>query len=232
LDKPLIVVIFSVPPDEEPAFNVFYHHRFLPRLCAETPEIESIRRYEEYLLGGSARWYNKQFVTFYVLTDEAAMGKADEIFARPAVKEVVAEFGKWKQEKLKNFSRVTYKPSWFHRRNHGHEVFSGPLFMWQLEMKPDKDREFQQWYEREYLPLQIAEIPSWSGARRYESVGHEPLRHLTLFEASDESTMQRCITDLRAPHRNQQNFDWLARVEAAVTWHDASSYRPIFRWPD
>jgi len=101
-----------------------------------------------------------------------------------------------------------------------------------LEMKPELDAGFQQWYEQDYLPLQVAEIPTWVGCRRYTSVGTQQSRHLTVFETSDETTLSRSLQDLRAVHRIEQNLEWQKRVEPAVTWQDASTFRPIFRWPD
>ncbi len=98
-------------------------------------------------------------------------------------------------------------------------------------MRPEVDVEFQEWYEQQYLPLQIAEIPTWSGAVRYKSAGREPIRHLTFFETADETTLVRCLTDLRAASRIEDNYEWQNRVEPGVSWHDATSFRPIFRFP-
>jgi hypothetical protein len=99
-------------------------------------------------------------------------------------------------------------------------------------MQPEHDLEFQRWYENEYLPLQVADIPTWSSVRRYQSQGQAPVRHLTLFEAAHEPALTRSIEDLRSNHRIEQNYEWQKRVEPAVSWHDASSFRAIYRWPD
>jgi len=90
---------------------------------------------------------------------------------------------------------------------------------------------FQEWYEEKYLPLQLADIPGWCACRRYSSVNRDPLRHLTIFEAQDESTLSQCLKDLRALHRVAQNREWKRRLEPAVNWHDATSFRCIFRMP-
>lgn len=222
---------FSVPPDLAPEFTRFYHHEFLPTVASESPEVANIRRYEEFGVGGSLRWYNKQYLTIYQLTDLQSTDKADLIFQRPGVKQVVGHFRDWKEKSLRNFSRLTFVPTWTHARNDG-EPFLGPFFLWQLEMKPEMDAEFQEWYQNKYLPLQIADIPTWRHASRYASRGAERLRHLTIFESAGEPELIRSIEDLRAAHRIQENYQWQRRVEAAVTWQDASSFRPIFRWPD
>lgn len=231
MSKPLIVVNFSVPPDVAPEFTAFYHHEFLPHMAKHTPEIHSIRRYEEFGVGASLRWYNKQFLTIYQLADESAIVRSDAIFETAAVENAVKRFRDWKGKSLRNFSRMTFVPTWKHKRQIGDE-FSGPMFVWQHELKPELDADFQKWYEDEYLPLQIADIPTWSSCRRYRSHGVEQVRHLTVFETTSEDTLSRCQDDLRSAHRIQANYEWQRRVEPAVLWHDATSFRPYFRWPD
>ena len=231
MSKPFILVNFSVPPDVTPQFTEFYQHEFLPAVMAASPEIANIRRYEEFGVGGTLRWYNKQYLTIYQLVDEKAIARADAIFQNTAVQSVVAKFREWKDRSLRNFSRMTFTPTWSHKRQ-TEELFSGPFFLWQLEMKPELDAEFQKWYQNEYLPLQVAEIPTWSSARRYQSHGTEQPRHLTFFETANEPNLLRALEDLRSAHRIQANYDWQKRVEPAVTWQDATSFRPIYRWPD
>lgn len=233
MELPLIVINFSVNPDAEVEFNRFYHREFLPHLHKESPEIKNIRRYEEFGFGASSRWYNKQFLTIYQLSAIDALGAVDAIFERAAVNDVVKKFREWKDKALQNFSRINYRQTWTHQRNSADGMLSGrPFFLWQHEMKDDLDKDFQSWYEQKYLPLQIAEIPTWAGAHRYESVGKLPVRRLTFFEANDEKTFARCLSDLRSNHRVSENLEWQKKVEAAVTWQDASSFRPFYRWPD
>lgn len=231
MSKPIILVNFSVPPDVAPEFTTFYHHEFLPCIARESADVANIRRYEEFGVGASLRWYNKQYLTIYQLVDEEAVARADSIFQNTAVEGVIKQFRQWKDKSLRNFSRITFVPGWAHKRRTADE-FSGPFFLWQLEMKPELDAEFQKWYQDEYLPLQIADIPTWSNCRRYKSHASDQTRHLTIFETADEQTLARSVEDLRAPHRIQANFEWQRRVEPAVSWHDASSFRPIFRFPD
>jgi hypothetical protein len=68
--------------------------------------------------------------------------------------------------------------------------------------------------------------------RRYQSVGATPVRHLTFFETAHEPGLMRSLEDLRSNHRIEQNYEWQKRVEPAVSWQDASSFRPIYRLPD
>lgn len=231
-EKPLMVVTMSVPPEKEPEFNSFYHHRFLPAMLHAAPEISSIRRYEESGVNGTLRWHNKQFLTVYELASEHVIAMADELFARPSLSDLMGEFKQWKNNHLRNFSRITLKHSWSHARTPVDGSFgSRPIFIWWHEMKAADDEAFQEWYENSYLPLQISDIPCWSACRRYASVGREQTRRMTVFEAPDEALLSRCLNDLRAGHRAQENFEWQRRVESSVIWQDAASYRIIYRRP-
>lgn len=233
MDKAIMVISFSVNPDVEATFNSFYHRSFLPHLLRHSPEIVNVRRYEEFGMGGSLRWYNKQFLTIYQLSENAVIDNVNAIFEKESVADVVKEFRKWKDTSLRNFSRITFINTWIHARKSSDEGFAGqPFFLWQLEMKPEMDGEFQEWYEREYLPLQVAEIPTWTRVTRYKSIDRQPQRHLTFFQSATEDSLQRCLTDIRSTHRIEENLKWQQRVEPAVTWQDATSFRPIFRWPD
>lgn len=233
MENPILVISFSVNPEAEAAFNSFYHRSFLPHLLSQSPEIVNVRRYEEFGTGGSLRWYNKQFLTIYQLAGSETIDKLNDIFERETVVDVVKEFRQWKEKSLRNFARISFANTWAHPRRSAGGAFAGrPFFLWQLEMKPQLDREFQDWYEQQYLPFQIAEIPTWSGALRYQSLDRETVRHLTFFQAETEGSLKRCLSDLRSAHRIEPNLEWQKRVDAAVTWQDATSFRPIFRWPD
>src|SRR6516164_4709403 len=97
MPQALVLVNFSVSPASESEFNQFYHHEFLPKLAEASPEIANVRRFEEFAVGGSARWYNKQFLTIYQLRDGITAERADTLFGKPEVKDVVLRFHEWKE---------------------------------------------------------------------------------------------------------------------------------------
>jgi len=230
--KPIMVVTLSVPPEKESEFNAFYQHRFLPAMLRDCPEIVSIRRYEEIGTNGSLRWYNKQFWTIYELSSEFDVENCDELFKRPAVADLVGEFQQWKNNHLRNFSRITFLHTWSHERLPWDGPFGNrPIFVWQHEMKPEVDEEFQEWYQESYLPTQIADIPGWIACRRYASINREQTRRLTIYEASDEDSIARCLNELRAGHRVWQNHEWHRKVEPALLWQDSATFRLMYRRP-
>ncbi|MBX9688498.1 MAG: hypothetical protein K2X27_17445 [Candidatus Obscuribacterales bacterium] len=231
-EHPIMVVSLTVPPEKVSEFDAFYQHRFLPAILRESPEVKAIRRYEEAAVSGTLRWYNKQFLTIYELESEEALEKVDDIFTRPALVDLIREFQQWKNNHLRNFSRISYLNSWTHERSPLDGAFgSRPIFIWAHEMKSELDESFQDWYENDYLPLQVADIPGWSACRRYKSVKRDSLRRLSIFEAADDEMLNRCLEDLRSDHRARENYEWQRRVEQAVTWQDAASFRITYRRP-
>jgi hypothetical protein len=230
--KPIMVVTLSVPPEKEAEFNDFYHHRFLPAMLEDAPEIHSIRRYEESGVRGNLRWLDKQFLTIYELECDDVPADLEEMFSRHSLQDPLGEFQQWKTNHLRNFSRIAYLNTWAHERTPGDGPFgSRPLLVWSHEMKPGMDADFQDWYENSYLPLQIADIPNWLACRRYTSIDREPVRRLTIFEAADDFSLVRCMNNLRADHRVRENYEWQRRVEQAVSWQEAASFNIIYRRP-
>ncbi|MBX9692424.1 MAG: hypothetical protein K2Z81_08575 [Cyanobacteria bacterium] len=227
--NPLMIIALGVAPEKEGEFNEFYQHRFLPAVLASSADVVSIRRYEELTAPGTVRLQTKQYLTIYELDGVEALGRSDGIFQSEGMRDLVTEFQAWKNNDLRNFSRINYQPSWTHERGTPDGPFGArPLTLWSLDVEPDLDVDFNNWYEATYLPLQIADIPGWCAVRRYFSQNRDPKRFLTFFESADESALNRSVGDLGALHRVSQNREWKRRVERAAVWHEVMSFRCVY----
>ncbi len=227
--NPLMIITLGVAPEKEGEFNEFYQHRFLPAILASAEDVVSIRRYEEISSPGTVRLQTKQYLTIYELNGAEVLGRADDIFKTQSMRDLVTEFQEWKNNDLRNFSRINYQPCWTHDRGTPDGPFgTRPLTLWSLDVRDTRDFEFKEWYENTYLPLQIADIPGWCAVRRYCSDKREPKRYLTFFESNDESALNRTVSDLGALHRVSQNREWKRRVEAAAAWHEVISLRCVY----
>lgn len=226
---PILVVGLSVPTEKEQAFNEFYEHSFLPRLMSEIPEFTGISRYEELGVESTAPGHSKQYITIYDMDASHSVEEIDAIFGRLAVADVVKSFRQWKDADLKNFSRILYRPTWSHHSQSKHPSLPW-LFVRQFDLKTELNENFPSWYEHTYLPQHITGT-DWSGCNYYTSVSREPVRHLTMFEAPDEDTLLSCLAILKPADLDSENDELRKRVEAASTWHEAKSFRPIFLHP-
>ncbi len=71
--SPILIVGLRIAPEKEAEFNEFYHHRYIPKLLEVVPEIRVARRYEEYGVAGSLKWFTKRFLTVYEIASETVL---------------------------------------------------------------------------------------------------------------------------------------------------------------
>jgi hypothetical protein len=230
--NPIMIVSLRIAPEKEAEFNEFYHHRYIPKLLEIVPEIQVARRYEEYGVAGSLKWFTKRFLTVYEIASEAVLDAAIEGLSRPGREAERTEWNRWKTSYLKDLSRVAYRQIYAHDRITCDVAFgSRPFFMVTVEVKSESEPKFRSWYEGEYLPKILADVPTWAACRRYSSVDREPVHFHTIYEVQGLGDLEESFALMRSPHRYGSNAAWDEWVGPAITAQDASSYRPIFRRP-
>ncbi len=234
--SPLVLVWVGVDHTKEAEFNAFYHHRYLPKLLQSIPEIESAWRYTEHNVDGSLRYYSKKELTIY----QARSGVSGEelldfITLRPGPESERAEWEQWKAEFHFHEAATVYHPRYVHPRKCSAGPFGlGPFFMVSVEVRAEEEERFNAWYEGVYLPCNLSDVPTWTGCRRYRSQGRDPARTLTVYQARDVAGLALSLESMRAPHRLDENASWQqwdSGPEPVITFEDAASYRPIFRYP-
>lgn len=236
--KAIIIVSLGVTAEKEAEFNEFYHHNYIPTLMKVIPEIESARRYQEHNVDGTLRYYNKQFLTIYECSSGVnAQLVLNAVKERPGREKEKKEWDKFKTNGLQHVeSACIYTQRYQHPRGMGNDHFgSHPFFMVSVEVIPEKMIIFDDWYEKIYLPRNLADVPTWTACCRYTSQGRATSRQLTLYEAQDLSSLQQSLELMRAPHRLKENASWKqwdTGSNPAITWEDATSFKPIFRFPD
>lgn len=228
----LMLVSLRIAPAQEAAFNDFYHHQYLPTLLERAPEIEAVWRYEEFGVSGSLRWFNKQFLTQYLLKPGVTPQQIEEALARPGRETEKAEWARWRAEHLRDQERHCYTEIYRHRREPPDGIFgSRAFFRVSVETAPERTQALDEWYHGDYLPKIMADVPAWSAVRRYRSLGREPERTHTIYEVESPAALDEAFRLMRAPHRYRSNADWDAWVGDAIRWQDATSFRPIYRAP-
>lgn len=236
-ERPIMIVSLSIPKRYEDEFNDFYHHEYIPNLLTIIPEIVSARRFEEYNTDGSLRYLHKQWLTVYELESDAAI---------PAVQAAIKlrqGRDRQKQRWLDYERLITHKQShrlytlrYAHPRRPWDGPFCGrPFYMVSVEVKPEKLEDFNDWYEKIFLRTSLADVPTWQACRRYSSIAGIPSRQLTIFEAADEAGLRQSLELMRAKWRLNANESWQqwdGGDNPAIVWEDATSFTPIYRYPD
>jgi len=230
--NPIMIVSLQVAPEKEAEFNEFYHHRYIPKLLEVVPEMVCAHRFEEYGVAGSLKWFTKRFLTIYEIASEAVLDRALAGLSRPGREDERSEWARWKAEYLKDVNRVAYRQTYAHERTPIGGPFGGrPFFMVTVEVQPESEPSFRSWYEGEYLPKIMADVPTWVACRRYTSTDRDPVHYLTIYEVLSLGDLEESFRLMRSPHRYGSNAEWDQWVGPAIMSQDASSYRPIFRRP-
>lgn len=235
--NPIIMVSFQLDAEAEAPFSAFYHHRYIPNLMDDVPGVRSAWRYQEHHVAGSLKYYRKQFITIYECESQESAGRAiAAIDGRPGREADQAEWAKWQAQAIHNLEApCLYLERWAHPRAPVDGIFGGrPFFMVSVEVVAEQQERFDEWYERQYLPRNVADVPSWVGCRRYSSVGRIPARHHAVYEAGDLAGLDASLEAMRAAYRLEENMSWKqwdTGDRPTITWEDAATYKPIFRKP-
>jgi hypothetical protein len=235
--RPILQIVTSIPKRHEDEFNDFYHHEYIPIILKVFPEIVKARRYEEYNTDASLRYYFKQWVTIYELESEAAI--------EPLLKALPERSGREKQkQRWKEFEQkfTTYEKGRVYtcRYQHPRKTWDGPFgcrcfFSVTVDIKQDRMEEFNTWYEKEFLPSNIADVATWSACRRYTSYTGSPTRQITIYESENASSLDYSLKLMRARWRMRENESWNqwdTGEDPVITWEDASTFMPVFCYPD
>jgi len=230
--RPLVVESFRLDVEREAPFGAFYHHEYLPAVLAEACGVRSTWRYQEHQVTGSLRYYRKQFITIHECGTAA---EAEALVTLLQQHAAAGALGEWAPSIVEAEPPCLYVERWAHPRVPLDGIFgSRPFFMVSVELRPGREQAFHDWYEREYLPRNVADVPGWVGCRRYSSVGREPARYLAIYEAADLHGLDESLEAMRAPFRLEENMSWKrwdSGPDAAITWEDAAMFRPIYRRP-
>lgn len=230
LGDALYVVSVSVDPDHEADFNTYYHRDHIPAVFVECRNVNSAWRYEQFGVDGSLQWYDRRFHTLYTLEPGLNLEQLSRNGILAQDHPALASWRTW-QSHLHNVERAAYRVVYEHSRSPWDGPFgSRPFFLVIADISEQDEPDFARWYHQEYLPRNVAEVPTWAAVRRYESVGRERRRTFVVYEAWDQPGLARSLALMRGASRIGENLDW-HRWERVIAYQDAGTFRPIFRWP-
>jgi len=226
----IVMVAFRLDVEQEAPFSEFYHHRHLPTLMRRAPAIRSVRRYQEHHVTGSLKYYRKQFLTLL------ECDRADAAREALAAMADDPDWKRWRDTAITEYDGpCVYRRRWEHPRMAWDGDFgSRPFFMVSVELDETRAQPFHYWYEQDYLPKNVADVPSWVACRRYSSEGRQPARHLAVYEAFDLAGLDASLDAMRTPFRMAENMAWKrwdTGDRPVIVWEDSATYKPIFRRP-
>eukprot|EP00877_Chromochloris_zofingiensis_P000479 jgi/Chrzof1/10431/UNPLg00358.t1 len=147
---------------------------------------------------------------------------------------ICAQFESWmKDGRAKTLHESTFQQTYQYDRilYPGPYFGTRPFFCVMAEVPSDKNQEFSDWYGNKYLPQLLADVPYFTGCRRYADAIVDPeaapQRQLTLYTAEDENRLTCAVAAIRAPHRYESNQAWTDWSHQFSEQH-AGMFRPVY----
>jgi hypothetical protein len=81
----------------------------------------------------------------------------------------------------------------------------GYLLLVRMDVPPEFENEFNDWYEREHIPM-LMQIPGWVDAMRYTRVEGDVPKHMTIYELEGPWALDR------PEHEMTHRTEWYRRV--------------------
>ena len=92
------------------------------------------------------------------------------------------------------------------------------LLFVQMTARKEEEDAFNEWYEGEYIPAFVRDIPGIVNCRRFESLapdGDGSRTYLTIYEFTDEAALHRGLDVMKS--REQWRTAWKAWEQRAVS---------------
>ena len=220
----IVIEQLKIAPKDKASFTKFYHHNYMPEVL-KLPGVLQVNRYEEFGTEGSLAWFDQSFLTVYKLSPELSTLEGFEEAMKQLPEELQKEMNDFK---FSYFFRDGYSRIFNHTDSLAEDFANGPFFTVTVETEGEKSGEFHIWYEEEYLPKTMADIPTWVDCKRYKSTSRAPIHYHTIYRAANIADLERGFALLRSPHRFDSNADWDSWVGKAISKQNATSFQQIY----
>ncbi len=95
------------------------------------------------------------------------------------------------------------------------------LLFVQMTAKPDQEEAFNTWYERDYIPAFVRDIPGIVRARRFATLspdGNGTHSYLTIYEFQDEPALHRGLEVMKSREEWRHLWkEWEGKAVASIS---------------
>jgi hypothetical protein len=217
--KHMLTVYANIPSDIEDDFNNWYNTQHIPERLA-IQGFQSAARYETFdaeHLGARMRDAAKtapKYLALYELDDASIL----ESPAYQALRER-NQANAWDQRilpKLQVQARTVYEQ--ILACGEASEAHAPFLLSVRIEVTPEVEDEFNEWYNVEHLPS-LSAVPGVQAARRYRKLSGNGQKYLALYELDNARVMDTEAWGQAA------NTDWTKKMRPHIGQHMAISLR-------
>lgn len=205
----LLVRIGDVPPKIEPDWNHWYDTTHIPNRLSK-PGFISVRRF-------LALWGEYKYLTLYELDNLEALESEAYVKLREWEASLPPESFEAITLKLPDFTRGVYEQIYPEQ-----EEYEMPnteiLFTIGHDVPPNREEEFNAWYNTEHIPAMINRVPGFVTARRFRNVGSllpsgsgktsPSPKYVTLYDLSDEKVLESEV------FKRETNSPWSSWVRS------------------
>ena len=97
------------------------------------------------------------------------------------------------------------------------------IYQVRLKVRPEHEDAFNAWYEGEYIPKLMREVPHFTAVHRYAGELDGDRIYLTDYETTSE-TMALAIAEMRVPERAAINAEFYRWRDLAITLHESIQF--------
>lgn len=100
-------------------------------------------------------------------------------------------------------------------------VDSTCLLFVQMTAKPDQEEAFNTWYEQEYIPAFVRDIPGIVRGRRFETLSPDAgsvRSYITLYEFENEAALHRGLEVMKSREEWRKSWkDWEGKAVSSIS---------------
>jgi hypothetical protein len=187
----LMVRIGDVPGEIEREWNRWYDTTHIPNRLSK-PGFLSVRRF-------FAIWGEYKYLTFYELDGVKALTNDAYMKLREWEASLPPESFEAITLRLPNFSRGVYEQIYPEQEEH---KMTNTQFLFTIghDVPPNREEEFNAWYNTEHIPAMINRVPGFVTARRFRNVGSllppgsgkadTSPQYVTLYDLSNDKVLE------------------------------------------
>ena len=98
------------------------------------------------------------------------------------------------------------------------------VYQVRLQIKPEDEDAFNDWYEGTYIPRLMRETPHFTAVHRYVGENENGRIFVTDYETTVEA-MDLAIAEMRAPERAEMNAEFYRWKDRCITLHESIRLR-------
>ena len=210
--RALLFVRMDIPAEVEADFNEWYNAEHIPWRLERVPGLLSARRYRA--LEGSPK-----YAAIYDLASADVLQSREYVALREEERDRPTGIAQRVVPRFQNLARTVYEEITPNPTEYRPPAEAKILLAAMLVPRPDREEEYNAWYDTEHLPA-LRSVPGFLSARRFRASEGEP-RYLALYDIADSSVFDS------QDFQTKRDSPWADRIRSQLQSRVRSVYERI-----